>query len=75
MDGIDNILCKTGLNLIRTLTYKCNTFRYVHFEEVILCTFVLFTISKNCVSKGGDFLLCNDLNLNKLVYGLKYHII
>ena len=25
MKGIDNILCKTDQNLIRRLTYKCNT--------------------------------------------------
>ena len=32
MNGIDFILCKTGLYLIRRLALKCNIFNNAHFE-------------------------------------------
>ena len=61
MNGMDGILCKTDLILIRRHTYKRNTFSDVDFEA--LCTFVVFTISiKECFERGG-FILCDDLDL------------
>ena len=51
--GIKYILCKTDLDLIRWLAYKCNTLNDAHFEARCKSTFVLFTISiKACFETG-----------------------
>ena len=63
MNRIDYILCKTDLNLIQRLTYKCNTFNDVHFEACFK-SFVVFTISSKACFEGGGFLSYNDLDLN-----------
>ena len=66
MNRMDMILCKTDLILIRRHTYKCNIFSYVYFEEFSKSAYILFWRSQfqqNRVSKGGGFLLCNDLDL------------
>ena len=40
MDGIENIFCKTDLNHIQRLTYKCNIFNGVHFEACFKFAYV-----------------------------------
>ena len=67
MNGIDYILCKTDLNLIRKLAYKCNIFNDAHFEACFKSAYVPLWYSQfqqKRVLKGGGFLLCNDLDIN-----------
>ena len=40
MNRINNILCKTDLNLIHRLTYKCINFNDVHLEAHFKFAFV-----------------------------------
>ena len=42
MNGVDKILCKTDLILIRRLTYKYNTFNHVDFETFSKSAYVPF---------------------------------
>ena len=67
--GVDKILCKTDLKHIQILAYKYNTFNDVHFEafKVRLSTIVVFTISLKACFARDDFLLCNDIDLNRLL--------
>ena len=60
MNGFDNILCETDLNLILRLTNKCSTFHNVHFEACLMSINVpLWYSIKVCFERGG-FLLCSD---------------
>ena len=66
MNGMDRVLCKTDLILIRRHTYKCNTFSDVGFEAFSKSNYVPVWYSQcqfKRVSKGGGFLLCNDLDI------------
>ena len=42
MNKIENMLCKTDLNLLRRMAYKCNTFNDipVHFEAHLKSVYV-----------------------------------
>ena len=40
MNGIDDILCKTDLNIFWRRTYKCNTFNDLHFEACFKSAYV-----------------------------------
>ena len=55
VDAIDNILCKTDLNLIGTLIYKCNTFNNVHFEACFKSAYVPLWYSQFQVFRKGWF--------------------
>ena len=66
MNGMDRILFKTDLILIRRHTYKCSTFSDVDFEAFSKSAYVPLWYSQfqsKRVSKGGGFVLCNDLDL------------
>ena len=54
MNGIDNILNKTDIDLVRRQTYKCNTFNDVHFEACCKSAYVPLLYShflERCISK------------------------
>ena len=60
MYGINEILCKTGPQPFQILTHKCNIINKVCCEAKRNQTTYF------CVSKGCDFLFCNDLDFDLL---------
>ena len=66
MNGMDRILCKTDLILIRRHTNKGDIFNDVDIEAFSKSNYVPLWYSQfqqKRVSKGGGFFLCNDLDL------------
>ena len=53
---------------MNTTPSSMNTLKHC---KVCLCTIVVFSISMSACLKGGDFLLCNDLNIHRLLSELK----
>ena len=66
VNGINSILWMTDLILIRRHTYKCNSFSDGDSGAFSKSAYVPLWYSQfqySVVSKGGDFLFCNELDL------------
>ena len=53
--GFNEIICKTGLKHIQTLTHKCNIIKEEHFEAIRSNTMYLYGIHnfEKCVHRKG----------------------